>query len=59
MTEPADKPRTEADVIRELPDEAQALLKRVLEIERSRLHIDGSDAVTVDELHDAIRGLVP
>jgi len=59
MTEPAHKTRTEADVIRELPDEAQALLKRVLEIERSRLHIDGSDTVTVDELHDAVRGLVP
>ncbi len=59
MSELINEPRTEADVIRTLPDEAQALLKRVLEIERSRLHIDGSDTVTVDELHDAIRGLVP
>lgn len=59
MSELINEPRTEADVIRALPEEAQALLKRVLEIERSRLHIDGSDTVTVDELHDAIRGLVP
>ena len=59
MTEPANQTRTEADVIRELPDEAKALLKRVLEIERARLHIDGLDSATVDELHEAVRGLVP
>lgn len=59
MTEPTESSRTEGDVIRELLDEERALLKRVLEIERSRLHIDGADTVTVDELHDAVRGLVP
>lgn len=59
MTEPSRSHRTEADVIRELSPEGQAFLKRVLEIERSRLHIDGSDAVTVDELQEAVRGLVP
>lgn len=59
MTEPGSRNRVEKDVIRELSDEEQSLLKRVLEIERSRLHLDGSDSATVDELHEAVRGLLP
>lgn len=51
--------RTEAEVIQGLSPEEQALLKRVLEIERARVHITGSDNAAVDELYEAVKGLVP
>lgn len=51
--------RTEKDVVNALDPEAQALLKRVLEIERSRLHLKGSDAGAVDDLYEAVRGIIP
>lgn len=51
--------RTEAEVIQGLSSEEQALLKRVLEIERARVHITGSDNAAVDELYEAVKGIVP
>ena len=51
--------RTETEVIQGLSPEEQALLKRVLEIERARVHITGSDNAAVDELYEAVKGIVP
>ena len=51
--------RTEADVIAALSVEEQALLKRVLEVERARVHMAAPDAGAVDELHEAVKGIVP
>ena len=49
---------TEAEVIQGLSPDAQALLKRVLEIERSRLHLSGSDTAVVDDLYLAVKGII-
>jgi hypothetical protein len=51
--------RTEAQVIQALSAEAQALLKRVLEVERAKLHLTGADASVLEELHAAVKGIVP
>lgn len=49
--------RTEKTVIEELSDEEYALLKRVLEIERAKLHLTAYDAT--DDLLDAVRRIIP
>lgn|GEM_PF-991803 len=49
---------TEEEVIQGLSLDAQALLQRVLEIERSRLHLSGSDATVVDDLHQVVKGII-
>lgn len=54
-----ESPRTESDVIGGLSGEAKALLHRVLEIERSRLHLTAADATVTDEILTAVKGIVP
>ncbi len=49
--------RTERDVINELSDVERALLKRVLEIERARIH--ARDADLTEDLLTAVKGLLP
>jgi hypothetical protein len=49
--------RTEKQVISELSDEARALLKSVLIIERSKLHIAAYDAT--DDLLAAVKEVLP
>jgi hypothetical protein len=50
--------QTEAEVIQGLTEDGRFLLQRVLEIERSRLHLLGSDVTIVDDLHLAVKGIV-
>ncbi|MCI2264991.1 hypothetical protein [Sediminivirga luteola] len=49
--------RTEKQVLEELSNEERALLKRVLEIERAKLHLSAYDAT--DDLLDAVREILP
>lgn len=49
--------RTEKQVLEELSDEQRALLKRVLEIERAKLHITAYDAT--DDLIAAVKEIIP
>ena len=49
--------RTEQDVLQELTDEERALLKRVLEIERARLHVKAADLT--DNLLGAVKEILP
>ncbi len=49
--------RTEKQVLEELSDEQRALLKRVLEIERAKLHITAYDAT--DDLLAAVKEIIP
>lgn len=49
--------RTEKQVLEELSDEQRALLKRVLEIERAKLHITAYDAT--DDLVAAVKEIIP
>jgi hypothetical protein len=49
--------RTERQVLQELTMEQQQLLKRVLEIERSRLHVKAADLT--DELLSAVKAILP
>lgn len=49
--------RTEKQVLEELSDEQRALLKRVLEIERTKLHIKAYDAT--DDLVAAVKEIIP
>ena len=49
--------RTEQDVLRALSDEERALLKRVLEIERARLHVSAADLT--DDLLGAVKEILP
>ncbi len=49
--------RTEQDVLQELTDEQRALLKRVLEIERARLHVRAADLT--DDLLGAVKEILP
>ncbi|GAB38247.1 hypothetical protein [Gordonia sputi] len=49
--------RTEKQVLEELSHEQRALLKRVLEIERSKLHITAYDAT--DDLVAAVKEIIP
>ncbi len=51
------KVRTEKQVLEELSDEERALLKRVLEIERAKLHLTAYDAT--DDLLAAVREILP
>jgi hypothetical protein len=54
-----DKPRTEREeVVRILAGEEQliqAVIKKVLNIERSRLHLTRQSTATIDQLVNAIR----
>lgn len=49
--------RTEQDVLQELSGEERALLKRVLEIERARLHVRSADLT--DDLLVAVKEILP
>ncbi|SDT34742.1 hypothetical protein SAMN04488543_3869 [Friedmanniella luteola] len=49
--------RNEKQVLEELSDEQRALLKRVLEIERAKLHIKAYDAT--DDLVAAVKEILP
>ena len=49
--------RTEKQVLEDLSDEQRALLKRVLEIERAKLHITAYDAT--DDLLAAVKEIIP
>lgn len=49
--------RTEKQVLEELSDEERALLRRVLEIERAKLHLTAYDAT--DDLLAAVKEIVP
>jgi conjugal transfer/entry exclusion protein len=49
--------RTEKQVLEALSDEQRALLKRVLEIERAKLHITAYDAT--DDLLAAVKEIIP
>lgn len=49
--------RTEKQVLEELSDEQRALLKRVLEVERAKLHITAYDAT--DVLIAAVKEIIP
>ncbi|SIJ89663.1 Uncharacterised protein [Mycobacteroides abscessus subsp. bolletii] len=49
--------RTERQVLEELTPEQLALLKRVLEIERAKLHISAYDAT--DDLLAAVTEIIP
>lgn len=49
--------RTEEQVVQELSDEERAFLKRVLEIERSKLHISAYEAT--NDLLAAVKAILP
>ncbi|MBK8078516.1 MAG: hypothetical protein IPK24_23955 [Kineosporiaceae bacterium] len=49
--------RTEQEVLRALSDEERALLKKVLEIERARLHISAADPT--EDLLAAVKEILP
>jgi hypothetical protein len=49
--------RTERDVLQELSVEEQQFLKRVLEIERAKLHLKNADLS--DELLTAVKAILP
>jgi hypothetical protein len=49
--------RTEQDVLQELSDDERALLKRVLEIERARLHVKAADPT--EDLLSAVKEILP
>lgn len=51
--------RTEAEIIASLSPEARVLLKRVLEIERGRLHLSAADTSAIEDIHTAVRGVLP
>ena len=51
--------RSETEIIAGLDPQAKDLLKRVLEIERARVHLKVSDSETVDELYAAVREIAP
>lgn len=53
----ADDHRTEADVLRELTPEQLQFLKRVLEIERSKLHLRADDLP--EALLAAVKEILP
>jgi hypothetical protein len=56
-TETAIPRRAERDVLQELTVEQQALLKRVLEIERAKLHLKAADLT--DDLLGAVKAILP
>lgn len=49
--------RTEKQVLEELTQEERALLKRVLEIERAKLHLSAYEAT--DDLIAAVQEIIP
>ncbi|MFK0198973.1 MULTISPECIES: hypothetical protein [Streptomyces] len=49
--------RIEEQVLEDLSDEARALLKRVLEIERAKLHLSAYEAT--DDLLAAVKEIIP
>jgi len=49
--------RSEKQVLEELSDEERSLLKRVLEIERAKLHLSAYDAT--DDLIAAVQEILP
>jgi hypothetical protein len=49
--------RTERDVLQELTAEELQLLRRVLEIERAKLHLKAADLT--DDLLSAVRAILP
>lgn len=49
--------RNEHDVLQELSEEERALLKRVLAIERARLHVRSADLT--DDLLAAVKEILP
>lgn len=49
--------RTEKQVLEELSDEERAFLKRVLEIERAKLHLSAYEAT--DDLLAAVKEILP
>lgn len=49
--------RTEKQVLEELSEEQRAFLKRVLEIERAKLHLSAYDAT--DDLLTAVKEILP
>jgi len=49
--------RTEKQVLEELSQEERALLKRILEIERAKLHMSAFDAT--DDLLAAVKEIIP
>lgn len=49
--------RTEKQVLEELSEEERAFLKRVLEIERAKLHVTAYDAT--DDLLAAVKEIIP
>ena len=49
--------RTEREVLQELTAEEQQLLKRVLEIERAKLHVKAADLT--DDLLSVVRAILP
>lgn len=49
--------RTEEQVVQELSDQERALLKRVLEIERAKLHVTAYEAT--DDLLAAVKEILP
>jgi hypothetical protein len=53
----SDTLRTEQEVVGDMSEEARAYLKRVLEIERARLHVTDPDLT--DELLDAVKRILP
>ena len=51
--------RTESDVLEELTPAARKLLKRVLEIEREKLHLSAATPTLVEEILQALRAVLP
>jgi hypothetical protein len=49
--------RSEKDVLQELTNEGRTLLKRILEMERARLHVKAADLT--DDLLAAIKEVLP
>lgn len=49
--------RTEREVLQELTAEEQHFLKRVLEIERAKLHVKAADLT--DDLLSAVKAILP
>jgi hypothetical protein len=49
--------RTERQVLEELSDEERELLKRVLQIERAKLHLSADDPT--DDLLAAVKEIIP
>lgn len=49
--------RTERQVVEELSPEEQQLLKRILQIERAKLHLSAFDAT--DDIITAVEEIVP